>query len=686
MKSYSWTVGGLSVGLKVQTDEKLGQIVFLGEEGRGRRYEKVSLSRRNPADIENGCVINADPIKITLSAKEGKPEKSFYVLERSVKATRNVLMRINSYGGYIRGGHGQWSDVAGKPELLVSGYGAFGDAGRIGNWDDGLVVMHPGDVIRIHLSRTWGYGDSALWIDEAGVPKTVSWQDYETMMAIHEAEAIIADAEQKSQGLEIIAGQMQCFSFRGGEIVSGIKLDKGSLGAAIRLGEEGRGRKIVEIPVVKFEAEEAVNWAAVANIGNGMFGLVKSQKAEPNSCLVRICTRQGYTRRGNGSWKLWKGNPILVTKGSGADGDAGRIGNWDDGLFILHEGDVIFVRPSGDGPDYALFVKNSKVEVEDWLKWKIRDAERDPDFYVAKGTAPWGHVPSKWIGQIVTTIEMGGYAMSGGDIIPCFQERETGELISVEPFVLNLGWDGCDRHDVTFHSALWVSLTDKKARRLEGDEADKRKLVRNEAEMLRNKAITMSAQSYFGLVETNLRSDVQKLIANESLDTMPTEGWSSLTSWVKEAKDVLEKFTRIEEELKTLEQRQSTGEILVDFGGHFRVMGATGNAQYWVIKPDGSEREPDEVSFRKQYTSEGEKKWRLIGPGELAISWFKAYTAANHGFTINKLPQGGCTPEQLATINRLELEISSCWEGARGFSGKVSPSIGDGWGLSPQKK
>lgn len=688
MKCFTWTTSGLSAGLQVRADGKLGQVVFLGEEGRGRRYEKVSMSRRNPAEIVDERVMNANPVKITLPAKDGKPEISFFVLERPTSATQNVLVRINSNGGYIRNGQGGWKNVAGLPELLVKGYGAFGDAGRIGNWDDGLVVMHPGDVIRIHPSRTWGKGDFALWLDEAGQLQTASWQDYETISAIHTAEATVADVEEKPQGLLLLAGQMPCFSFKGGNITSGLKLEKGAAGVSVRLGEEGRGRKLTEVPIIgeAGEAIELLEKAAVVDLGKGIFGLVQSERIEPSACLVRVSTEQAYTRRGNGSWELWKGNPIVMTKGNGADGDAGGIGSWDEGLFILREGDVVRVRPSGDGPAYALFVKDGKIKSEPWIAWKVEDAKRDPNFYVAKGTAPWGHVPPEWIGRVIQTMEMGERGMSGGSLIPSFQERETGELISIEPFVLNLGWDGQDRHDMIVRSALWVALTDKKVRRLEGEEAEKRKLIRAEAEDLRNKAITITKQSYFELTEANLCSNVQELIKDQGFDTMPTEGWSSnsLISWVEKAKGILERFAAVEQELKTLEQRQSSGEIRVNFGGHFREMGASGNSQYWVIKPNGSEREPDEVDYRKRYTSEGDKKWRAVNPEELAISWFKVNTAAEHEF-VNKFPVGGCTSEQLAKVKGLEQEIERRFKGTTGMSGKVSPSIGNGWNLGGKK-
>ncbi|MDO8512197.1 MAG: hypothetical protein Q7S57_02900 [bacterium] len=140
---------------------------------------------------------------------------------------------------------------------------------------------------------------------------------------------------------------------------------------------------------------------------------------------------------------------------------------------------------------------------------------------------------------------------------------------------------------------------------------------------------------------------------------------------------VLVKIHNLGKDLASAER----GEILVNFGGHFRMMGYTGQAQYWVIRPDGSEREPDEVDYRKRYTSEGNKKWWLVSSDELAISWFKGTTASSHQCVVDKLPAGGCTPEQLATVAQLEQELSARFEGSHGCSGDPSPNIGEGWNL-----
>ena len=127
---------------------------------------------------------------------------------------------------------------------------------------------------------------------------------------------------------------------------------------------------------------------------------------------------------------------------------------------------------------------------------------------------------------------------------------------------------------------------------------------------------------------------------------------------------------------------QKAGNILVNWGGHFRVMGATCQADYWVIRPDGSLRLPTSTGYRKRYMDEGEKTWRLVGTEELALSWSKAFTAAHHEFVVAKLPEGGCTPAQLEAVSRIEAELEKRWSDALGMSGKASPGIGMGWGLT----
>jgi hypothetical protein len=133
---------------------------------------------------------------------------------------------------------------------------------------------------------------------------------------------------------------------------------------------------------------------------------------------------------------------------------------------------------------------------------------------------------------------------------------------------------------------------------------------------------------------------------------------------------------------RKLYQLQSEGKILVNWGGAFRVMGATSNRQLWVVRPDGTLRPSTSISYRKDYLEEGGKEWRLVGAEELALVWEKENTAAPHQFTVAHMPLAGVTDQQVAASVRLEQEIAERWSDIRGIAGSRSPRIGRGWGLA----
>lgn len=189
MKTYSWRSGSLSQGLSVADDEKLGKIIYLGEFGRGRRYEKVGLLRKDPAEIIDGKILEAHPVKITVNRGTDK-ERSFFVLAKpnaEQEKDKRVLVRIDTSYTYTRGTAGGWKTKAGSPQELIKGYGAHGIAGRIGNWDDGLVLVAPGDVLRIKPEGGYKSSAYALFFDENGELATMVWEDYEAMQAIENA-------------------------------------------------------------------------------------------------------------------------------------------------------------------------------------------------------------------------------------------------------------------------------------------------------------------------------------------------------------------------------------------------------------------------------------------------------------------------------------------------------------------
>lgn len=679
MKTYNWS-GSLSEGLPLTQDEKLGKVVFLGESGRGRRYEKVGFSRRNPPEVTANRVMEAELQQITIPVRDGKPKIKFWVLAKSSEVTEKVIVRANTEGTYTRHTSGRWQAIAGEPERVIEGWGAYGDAGRIGGWTDGLVIMKPGDVIKIILSGGYKFEPRALWYDAASGLQTATWKDYENIQALKAAEAVMADAQTTTPSLNFLSGQLQAYTWQCGRVKEGVALTNGATGMVVSLGQSGRGRSLLELPLVGFEVEGRLTEAAVVVLEKKTiparysweqetikrkYGLAQVPKAEAGF-LVKISTSWVYTRGSSPEISVWQGTPTIFAEGRGAEGAAGGIYDWPEVVAILHEGDVLFIRPEGGYKTrpYALFVKGGKLMTESWATWKIADAKRDPAFYVAKGTAPWGYVPREWVGKVVTVSELVN-DRERGDLL---EERETGELISISPLVLNLGWDGQDRHDVEPYRGTWIKLTDKQVRKLEGAELDKRQAIRQQAEALKAQAEAITETSTFAVAESSLRKRVNEIAREYSLDTIPTEGgWGSLTGWVVKAQKVLAEYAAVEEALRTMEDRKTRGEILVDFGGHFRRMGAAGHADSWVIKPDGSLRSPDSNLYRKRYTSEGDKSWRLVEANELALAWY-----GDIACEVKKLPVGGCTFEQLVAVKKIEVEDLGIPENSFGFDATKS--------------
>lgn len=121
------------------------------------------------------------------------------------------------------------------------------------------------------------------------------------------------------------------------------------------------------------------------------------------------------------------------------------------------------------------------------------------------------------------------------------------------------------------------------------------------------------------------------------------------------------------------------GEILVNLSFNFRTMGSTGQANMWVLMPDGTSRVPDTTEYRKNYLEEGTKLWRIVGPKELVITWNKENTGSDHSFAINKLPTEGPTDNQIEAAKVIKMKIAEVWKDRVGMSGKKSPPVSTGW-------
>jgi hypothetical protein len=199
-KSYTWNRGNVIEGIFLINQDKV-PLIFLGEEGRGRRYEKIALGHKNAPQVSGNAVLDAKAVKITLPARDGKPERPFYILQQADKGDP-LLIRICTQWTYTKGSIGSWETVSGNPENIVVGHGAHGTAGRVGRWADGLVRMQAGDAIKITPEGGYKTQIYCLWIDENGIPQTETWQDYEYRLAIEQADPILPLQDLRQQSIE----------------------------------------------------------------------------------------------------------------------------------------------------------------------------------------------------------------------------------------------------------------------------------------------------------------------------------------------------------------------------------------------------------------------------------------------------------------------------------------------------
>lgn len=120
-------------------------------------------------------------------------------------------------------------------------------------------------------------------------------------------------------------------------------------------------------------------------------------------------------------------------------------------------------------------------------------------------------------------------------------------------------------------------------------------------------------------------------------------------------------------------------EILLDFGGRFRIGGWSDQQEYLVIQQDGTLREPDKLRFSGRDKDMGEKMWNLVTPSELALTWTKANTGTPHQFEVAKMPVDDITIEQREAARRFVQTVALRFDGQKSMSGILSPPAGRGW-------
>ena len=106
------------------------QVVVLGEEGRGRKLTYVPFQ----ADYD----INKRDYEVTVT-RRGLPK-----ITRCGIPTNAWIAKLSGNGTYTRGTHGTvyvLDKYVDNVFVVAYGYGAYGDAGRIGDWWEYLVTV-----------------------------------------------------------------------------------------------------------------------------------------------------------------------------------------------------------------------------------------------------------------------------------------------------------------------------------------------------------------------------------------------------------------------------------------------------------------------------------------------------------------------------------------------------------------
>ena len=118
-------------------------VLTLGEAGRRRKLTYVPCERR----FEDG-----EPVELVTS-HTGKPK-----IIAGTDCSGGWIARISTKNGYRRGACGNVQAL--QPDLvrlIAEGYGALGNAGWIGSWDDVLLIAQPGAVLRVKPTRGAAY-------------------------------------------------------------------------------------------------------------------------------------------------------------------------------------------------------------------------------------------------------------------------------------------------------------------------------------------------------------------------------------------------------------------------------------------------------------------------------------------------------------------------------------------------
>ena len=166
----------------------------------------------------------------------------------------------------------------------------------------------------------------------------------------------------------------------------------------INLGEKGRGRREISLPCDSLRINKGKNEGlAIGETRSGRPRIIQG-----DGKYAFISTEGGYTRRGCGMLHIFnedKNNIRVIAKGNGADGIAGRIGDWDAYVIEILEDCIFKIRYSGGGESkliisdengFKYYTKEEYLDLHDLkdvdARVKFRTGgEYEPNLLIADG-------------------------------------------------------------------------------------------------------------------------------------------------------------------------------------------------------------------------------------------------------------------------------------------------------------
>ena len=350
-----------SPGIEVSKNNKGESVVFYP----GKYSYKTpffSLDRKNPPEIIDGKIFSGEIKEIAWISKTTQKPFSFFIISKGKGVnTQECLIFEETYDPWKNG-----EEIVKYCFYKFKKGDAFINSISFGRWRESYYFANCFDGEKIVSQNIDQY----------------------------------LEQERFNRTPEVYPEIYSLFTWRKWRLNSGIS----DVNSKIVLGENGRGRSHVTIPVYKNDEiqkndfgnieyfspstkekclNEYIQREMIELIGEKSVSLkIKYLRSIPSKYLVLIDTERYYTQWTHGEIKPLLGNPKIIINGIKAHGGTGtteRIFQW---LVAISEGDVLLISPEGGRKTkrFVLYVKDGKLTQEDYYPRMQRNLKGKKSF------------------------------------------------------------------------------------------------------------------------------------------------------------------------------------------------------------------------------------------------------------------------------------------------------------------